>query len=164
MWKKNRGFAQKKTYIERCVNAGDIKAYNFSKKRLGFKKNDVNNHPGYWHIMRVIYGTIGEHVINNPEGVYIEGLGYFGALMYSKTSEKAGIPKFNREEEVHFLNNHTDGAIMTLHFMPMPKRGFMEFRTFIMDGTFNKYVVKNFSENLRAGVKYFNNVSLFLKN
>lgn len=161
MKKRNRKLRAKTVSRERIAFISDRQAYLYSKKKIGFKRKDVNNWPGYCKIVNAIFSTIGEHVVNNPEGVFIEGLGYFGVLMYRNHSRDVKIPTVGGAE--YTANLHTNGAVMCLHFLPISNRKSRDIETFLMDGTYSTTVTKAFSDNLFNGKKYRNNAPLFFR-
>lgn len=145
------------------VSVCDRQAYLYAKAKLKFKRKDVDNWTGYNKIVTRMFKIIGEHAVNNPEGVYIRDLGYFGALQYQRTAAGAkGQEKGSGI--VPYMNAHTDGAVMSLSFLPIPERRLTALQVFLMDGTFSGTVKKKFIQNLFNGMKYRNNAPLFFKN
>lgn len=154
---RKRKIAPKKNTANTCSR----EAYMFAKKLKGFKRNDVNNWPGYCKIVNVIFDVISEHITNNKEGVYIKDLGYFGVLLYQPTSK--GVRYTVGKEIEYTLNSHTDGAVMCLNFLPISSRRSKSLETFIMDGTFSVSTIKRFVNKLYEGFKYKNNAPLFFR-
>lgn len=152
---------RKKVSKENKVNSCGREAYLYSKKKIGFKRDDVNNWPGYCKIVNTIFDTIAYHVVNNKEGVFIKGLGYFGVLLYQPTSK--GVRSTNGKDIEYLINSHTDGAVFCLNFVPIADRKPLGIETFIMDGTFSKGVERAFSKKLMEGFKYKNNAPLFYR-
>ena len=146
---------------EHKANTCSREAYMFAKKLKGFKRDDVNNWPGYCKIVNVIFDVISEHITNNREGVYIKDLGYFGALLYQPTSK--GVRYTVGKEVEYAINSHTDGAVMCLNFLPISERRSKAMETFIMDGTFSGATISRFVNNLYEGFKYKNNAPLFYR-
>lgn len=146
----------------REVIVSRIDAYFFARRLKKFRRKDVNNWTGYCKIVNTFHRIIAENLTNNPEGVFIENLGYFGLLLYRR---RGGLVNYLFMEDYGecFINPKTDGAVFTINFTPIPNKYAPQLRTFTMDGTFSKPLKKKIVEKLKEGFKYRNNLEMFLK-
>lgn len=116
----------------------------------------------YGKIVSEIYKTVGEHLVNNSQGVYIERLGYFGVAVYKNVT--GSVTYRNKQGElVKNSNLETDGKMYCL-FHVWDDTSTKMLRTFNMDYTFSRKVRKPFSEKLIEGTRYKFNGGLFVKN
>lgn len=116
----------------------------------------------YGRIVSELYSVIGEHIVNNPQGVYIDRLGYFGVAVYKNFC--GDIYYFGKEGKfVNDMNFDTDGKIYCLFHVWDDTSSRMH-RTFNLDYTFSKKVTKPFSDKLIEGLRYKFNGGLFVKN
>lgn len=161
--RRNRRYA-KNLVVEkhREVNVARREAYKYVRRLKGFTRYDVGNWTGYCKIINTFHTIIAESIVNNPEGVFIEDLGYFGILLYRYKDTAVSIDYIDDWDEI-YLNPKTDGAVFTFNFTPIPKPKCAALRTFSMDGTFSNPTRKKISKNLQSGMKYRNNLEMFLK-
>lgn len=145
---------------EHTIDLVNRESYMKAKEYKGFKRKDVNNWPGYVKILNTIYRNVGDAIVENEEGVYIERLGYFGCMIYQKNSYDT--LSFDSDRQLTpLINSHTNGAVFTLNFTPVSR--YVGMRTLLMDGTFSHPIVRRFSKKLQEGKFYKNNLALFLK-
>lgn len=90
------------------------------------------------------------------EGVWIEGLGYFGVI---NTNQKAS--EDNRSIIKDEYNWETDGYCFSLMYMPDEKNSIV-FRTFVMDYCFAQNVKTRMSKKLKSGFRYNYNGNVFI--
>lgn len=103
-------------------------------------------------LVRSFYGKISEKMIDNPNGVFIEHLGYFTILM--NPVKKTTKMKRGWLEDKTILNPHTNGRVFHPIFLPIVNN--FKFKFFIMDKAFVRPLKMRLKESLRRKVKYFN--------
>lgn len=151
----------KGSYKTRSIS--NFKEYQIFRSRYEniCTRDNIENYVDYGKIVSAIYREIGEQLANNPEGVYIERLGYFGAMVY-KNFVGSTIYRNKKGELVDDMSYETDGKMYCLvHVWDDTSQ--LIHRTFNMDYTFSRKVRKPFSDNLIKGIRYRFKGSLFQK-
>lgn len=135
------------------------KAYQFYKSvsKLNNRK-DVKDFVEHGKLLSLFYKKIGEKIATSKGGIFIEGLGYFGMLMYPEVGKP--YTAFNGKEIETKLNFKTDGLIYTIVFVPISKDN--ELLEWTMDKAFTEAVRKRVSEEIIGGMRYTFNPTLFL--
>ncbi len=138
-------------------------AYHFFKRNNPAikTKGKVDSHL-YSKIVNTFNRRVAEAIVECQDGVYIEGLGYFGNLVYSDNA-MSSKPFYHEEVEINvpLINAHTDGKVYCLGFVH--EKGNPVSRTFLPDYCFLSGVRKNFSQALFDGKKYRFNASIFIR-
>lgn len=147
---------------EYTVWANGKEAYKFFKKtRPRIKRLGKVNKALYSKVVNEFYKKVAHYLVNCSEGVHIEGLGYFGSMIYSDkvTTSK---PFYHEEFEVGvpLINSQSDGKAYCICFVHDKYKPLT--RTFISDYTFSNTVKKEFSQALMNGKKYRFNATLFI--
>jgi len=121
-------------------------------------RNAVNtpNYVEHGKILSRYYELIGEKLVDSTGGVFIEGMGYFGAVIDPKITV---VSYFGQEKLL--INKQTSGYNYMLTFVPISKDSVL--REFVADNSFSKKVKKAFSASLKAGKKYSFNFLPFFK-
>lgn len=147
---------------EYAVWAHGIKAYRFFKRtRPKIRKQGNVTKAVYTEVIRSFYKKVAQYIVECSDGVHIQGLGYFGAIIYNDKCKKS-FPYFSQNFQVNMpiINENTDGKVYCLCFVHDKYKPIA--RTFIPDYTFHEKVKKHFSWSLRKGKKYRFNASLFI--
>lgn len=115
----------------------------------------------YRKLVNAFFNYIGEIMCESSEGVFIEGFGYFGVLVYSPVSfAYHWHPGATRDI---LLNYHSDGLMFSPIFIPV--RGDATLRTFTFDYTFSvRNMKKKLSKKIFEGKKYRFNACPFILN
>lgn len=142
--------------------ANSKNAYDYFKKnKPKIKKAGKVDRFLYSKIVNLFNKKIGEAIVNCSDGVYIEGMGYFGAIIYS--DKVLASNRFYHEDFEHgvpLLNAHTDGKAYCLFFVHDKNKPIS--RTFVPDYSFSRTVTGEFSQALFDGKKYRYNATLFI--
>lgn len=110
---------------------------DFKNKKNKFKHKDY-----YQAFVRKFFAKIAEKVIENPDGVFIEGVGYFFCFMHP--SKKV----YNFRDVVSF-NYSTEGHIYRITFAPAK-----DLAEWCMDRSYSKYIKDRVKEKLLKGELY----------
>ena len=150
--------------IGKSINFASSKSFSFYLKRIrGNKKKHMAKKSDMFYkaVLNCYTKLIAEKMIENPDGVYIEGLGYFGMLLIKTGGTNVKV--FNRElREVHEefeLLPHSDGMTFSPHFVPIEKT--QMFRTWVMDCSFYGPLKRRMVSKLLKGFKYNFQAPLF---
>lgn len=125
--------------------------HKFYTKDFKDKKNKFKNKDQYQNFVRRFFEKIADHLINNPNGVLIEELGYFFCFMIPERS-------FFKSDYCLNMNLDTDGYKYCLIFSPVKP-----IAEWSMDKSFSKYVKKNVRENLINGSFRYKSHFYYLK-
>lgn len=135
----------------------DFKAYQKfreSNKKICTRKN-ITDYVDHGKILSLFYRKIGYYVSEAREGVWIDGLGYFGVI--NTNMKRQGYEYFEDE-----YNWETKGYCFSLLFMPAQRESKV-FKTFTLDYTFSPVVKKRLVSNLKKGERYNYNAFIFIK-
>lgn len=139
-----------------------LKAYRFFRKtRPKIKKQGKVTSKIYAEVVKSFYKKVAQYVVECTDGVHIQGLGYFGAMIYNDKCVSS-FPYFSQDFQVNMpiINENTDGKIYCLCFVHDKFKPIA--RTFIPDYTFHNDVKKSFYWSLTRGKKYRFHASLFI--
>lgn len=160
--KKIKTREKKAMFLGRTLEFSNTNSYKYYKRhRRKFKHKEVLKHHEYTEITNLFTELIAEHLVNNPDGVFIEDIGYFGMLMVKTggMSYKVFDTDYREVYEDFDLLSHSSGMSFSPHFVPIERSQIL--RTWVMDATANLKVKKNMIEKLKEGIKYRFNAPLF---
>lgn len=148
------------------IKKGDLKAFSvvdyqaFRYYRDNNKYRNVDNTPDYvkhGKILSRYYELIGEKLVESDGGVFIEGLGYFGAVI----DPVIKITSYFGQDKL-LINKNTSGYSYHLAFIPISYDNAL--REWVADNSFSSKVRTAFSKALKSGKKYsFNFIYFFNK-
>lgn len=124
------------------INMTAKSEHKFYTKNFKDKKNKLKHKDYYQAFVRRFFEKIADKVIQNPDGVFIEGIGYFFCYMYPER----GI--YNIRNTVSF-NFNTDGYIYRITFAPTK-----DLAEWCMDRGYSKYVKDRVKDKLMKGERY----------
>lgn len=147
---------------EYTVWAHRIEGYNFFKAtRPLIKKTAKINRHIYSKVISEFYKKVAHYIVECSDGVHIDGLGYFGSMIYSDTIPTSRpVYHENFESGVPLIYAHTDGKMYCLCFVH--DKYYPISRTFLPDYTFSMNLKREFIKALYAGQKYRFNATLFV--
>lgn len=155
---------KKNSTIGKTISFANNESYKFYvKHRKKSKKKDIPNPSSYAHIVNTFTRVVAEKMLENPDGVFIEGLGYFGMLLVKTGGMDVKVFDRGMREvytEFEFLS-HSDGMSFSPHFVPIEKSQML--RTWTMDCSFYNPIKKKMVSNLMEGLKYNFQAPLFFQ-
>lgn len=144
---------------KKCLSLANFKAYQ--KFREMYPKictrENIKDFVDYGKIVTAYTSKIGHYVTESSEGVWIEDLGYFGAVNLN-VKYRDRRPIGNDDE----FNWETKGNIFALWFIHKTHED-QSFKTFTFDYTFSKKVRKRFQQKLLSGGYYNLNTTMLFK-
>lgn len=134
----------------------DYKAFKYYKDNSKHRNSEnTPNYVAHGKIMSLFYKKIGEKMVEGSGGVFIENLGYFGAVIDPVIRLRS---YFNQDKLL--VNKSTSGYSYFLTFVPIAKDNVL--REWVADGSFSIKVRKAFSQAVKLGKKYSFNFLSFL--
>lgn len=135
----------------------DYKAFKHYRENSKFRNEDTTpNYVEHGKILSKFYDKIGQKIVASTGGVFIEGMGYFGAVI----NPVIHITSYYGQEKL-MINKSTSGYSYYLAFIPIGTDSIL--REWVADNSFSSKVRKNFSKSLKEGKKYSFNFTSFLK-
>lgn len=135
----------------------DYDAFKYYRENNKFRKpGNTPNYVEHGKLISKFYDKVGEKLVESSGGVFIEGLGYFGAVI----DPKINITSYFGQDKL-MINKSTSGYSYHLAFIPIAKDNLL--REWVADKSFSLKVRKAFSAALKAGKKYSLNFIPLLK-
>lgn len=116
--------------------------HKFYSKNFKDKKNKFKHKDYYQAFVRRFFEKVANKIIENPDGVMIEGVGYFFCYMLAKKMI------YNMRDTVSF-NFSTDGHMYRLTFAPA-----RDVAEWCMDRSYSKYIKDRVKDKLLKGEGY----------
>lgn len=134
----------------------DYQSFKHYREKSNLRnKQNTPNYVEHGKILSLFYKKIGEKIVKGTGGVFIENLGYFGAVL----DPIIQIRSYCQQNKL-LINKSTSGYSYCLAFIPIAKDNIL--REWVADGSFSTKVKKPFSEAIKAGKKYsFNFLSFY---
>lgn len=134
----------------------DYNAFKYYRDNNKYRNPDnTANYVAHGKILSKFYEKVGQKMVEGTGGVFIEGLGYFGAVI----NPKKNIRSYFGQEKL-LINKSTSGYSYSLAFVPISKDNIL--REYVADNSFSTKVKKAFSQAVKSGKKYsFNFLSFF---
>jgi hypothetical protein len=133
----------------------NYKAYQYyiNNSKLA-NREDISDYVEHGKIISEFYRIAGEKIVEASGGLFIENFGYFGIIQEMKKK-----PAMDRRTGNLFLNPKTDNIIYNIAFVPIDKTNI--FRPWVFDYAFIKPIKKALCKQLKSGMIYSFNASLF---
>lgn len=139
-------------YNRRTVT--DVPAFKYYREKEKHRDLDIiRRREDFSKIVRMFYRKVGDKMIDNPNGVFIRGFGYFVNVM--NPIKEVGM--FHPTKKL-LINPHTDGRMFYPLFLPITRN--RNLRLFVMDGRFAKPIRTRLSKELKKKKKYFNHYGI----
>lgn len=134
----------------------DYAAFKFYRENNKYRNpENTKNYVAHGKILSKFYEKVGQKLVQSSGGVFIDGLGYFGAVI----DPRVHLTSYFGQEKL-LINKNTSGYSYALAFVPISKDNIL--REFVADNSFSTKVKKEFSQALKSGKKYsFNFLSFF---
>lgn len=110
-------------------------------------KTSFRSYELYYNVTKAIWSTIGDHIVNNPNGVYIKKHGYYSMIMGPKQKI---IKLYMGQKYKSMLNFHSDLYLYYPIFFPLNSN----LTAYSMDRTFAKDIYRKMSKKLHKGMRY----------